>query len=62
MPEANAMENPAAIATQLTPPIASPPCANAGTAKHNTESAINRLLNLRMVFLLVDHELPPVGG
>src|SRR3984957_8641136 len=53
MPEANAMENPAAIATQLTPPAASPPCANTGTAKHNSDSTMNRLLNLRIVFLLV---------
>src|ERR1700680_4219329 len=53
MPEANAMENPAAIATQLTPPAASPPCANTGTAKHSNDNTINRLLNLRIVFLLV---------
>src|SRR5580704_9357121 len=52
MPEAKAMENPAAIATQLTPPAASPPCANTGTAKHNNDSTMNRLLNLRIVFLL----------
>src|SRR5579864_3480719 len=54
MPEANAMENPAAIATQLTPlAAASPPCANTGTAKHKSDSAMNRLLNLRIMFLLV---------
>src|SRR5579863_4713956 len=53
MPDANAMENPAAMATQLTPPVASPPCANAGTAKLNNDSTMNRLLNLRIVFFLV---------
>src|SRR5580704_16065040 len=53
MPEANAMENPAAIATQLTPPAASPPCANTGTAKHNSDRTMNRLLSLRIVFFLV---------
>src|SRR6202521_3791136 len=53
IPEANAMENPAAIATQLTPPAASPPCAKAGTAKHNSDSTMNRLLSLRIVFLLL---------
>src|SRR5580693_1933139 len=54
MSEANAMENPAAIATQFTPPAAaSPPCANTGTAKHNSDRTMNRLLSLRIVFLLV---------
>src|SRR5712671_3080902 len=52
MPEAKAMENPAAIATQLTPPAASP-CAKAGTANESTESTINNLLSLPIVFLLV---------
>src|SRR5580700_6159243 len=53
MPEANAMENPAAIATQLTPLEAASPCAKAGTANESTESTINNLLNLLIVFLLV---------
>jgi hypothetical protein len=44
------MENPAVIATQFTPPpAASPPCANAGTAKLSTDNAMNRLLSLRML-------------
>src|SRR6202167_1196158 len=50
MPEANAMENPAAIATQLTPLVAASPCAKAGTANDSTDSTINNLLNLRIVF------------
>src|SRR5271170_7466833 len=54
MPEANAIENPAAIATQLTPLDAiSPPCANAGAAKDINDNTMNRLLNLRIVFLLM---------
>ena len=55
IPEANAMENPAAIATQLTPPeaAASPPCANAGAAHDSNDNIRNRLLSLRIVFLLV---------
>src|SRR5579863_6492494 len=48
------MEKPAAIATQLTPPpMASPPCANAGTAKQNTDKYMNKLLSLRIVHLLM---------
>jgi hypothetical protein len=54
--EAIAMENPAAIATQFVGFEASPPCANAGTAKQKAEIAINTLLQvpimLRIVFLL----------
>src|SRR5258708_9179183 len=45
MPEANAMENPAAIATQLTA-LAGSPCAKAGTANESTESTMNNLLSL----------------
>jgi hypothetical protein len=52
MPEAKAMENPAAIATQLTP-LSPPPCAKAGTAKDSTDNTINNLLSLLIVFLLV---------
>jgi hypothetical protein len=48
--EAIAIENPAAIATQLVPP-ASPPCANAGMAKQSADSAINKLLNTLLIFL-----------
>src|SRR4029077_19704549 len=54
MPDAKAMENPAAIATQLTP-LAASPCANAGTPNESTESAINNLLNLLIVFLLMKY-------
>jgi hypothetical protein len=53
MPEAKAMENPAAMATQLTPVDATSPCAKAGTANESTDSTINNLLNLLIVFLLV---------
>src|SRR5271166_2567500 len=55
MPEAKAMENPAAIATQLTPPAAASPCASAGTANDSMESAMNNLLSLLIVFLLVSN-------
>jgi hypothetical protein len=62
MAEAMAMENPAAMATQLTALAASPPCAKTGAARNKKASAINKLLNnLRMV-LLPSYELPPVGG
>jgi hypothetical protein len=48
--DAIAMANPAVIATQLVP-AAAPPCANAGTAKHMADIAINKQLSLRsMVF------------
>ena len=40
--EAIAMENPAVMATQLTAPAASPPCANTGTARSIKASAMNR--------------------
>src|SRR5580692_2484242 len=49
MPEAKAMENPAAMATQLTP-LAASPCAKAGTANDSTDSTMNNLLNLPIVF------------
>jgi hypothetical protein len=51
--DAIAMENPAAIATQLVP-LASPPCANAGTAKQSDDRAMNKLLSTRLIcfFLL----------
>src|SRR5271154_526513 len=45
MPDAKAMENPAAMATQLTP-LSAPPCAKAGTANESTDSTINNLLSL----------------
>jgi hypothetical protein len=43
------MEMPAKTATQLVP-AAAPPWANAGTAKHNAESPMNTLLNVRIFF------------
>src|SRR5260370_37265095 len=48
--DAIAMEKPAVIATQLVTP-ASPPCANAGTAKQNADKIRNREVNLRMALL-----------
>ena len=36
------MENPAAMATQLTALAASPPCANTGTARNMKASAMNK--------------------
>src|ERR1700722_12254291 len=53
IPEANAIENPAAIATQLTDPLDAPPCAKGGTADDSADSTMNSLLNVRIVFLLV---------
>src|SRR5208283_2956197 len=50
MPEAKAMENPAAIATQLTTPPEVPPCAKAGTANESADSTMNNLLSLPIVF------------
>jgi hypothetical protein len=35
-----AIENPAAMATQLTG-LDTPPCANAGAAKHSVDSTMN---------------------
>src|SRR5579862_4243548 len=49
MPDAKAIENPAAIATQLTS-LDAPPCANAGTANESADSTMNSLLNVRMCF------------
>ena len=60
MADAMAMENPAAIATQFTA-FAGSPCANAGTAKHNPDIAMNKLLNLRISVSPRYHELTARG-
>src|ERR1700688_2454295 len=44
IPEAKAIENPAAMATQFVPPAASP-CAKTGTANDSTDRTMNSLLN-----------------
>src|ERR1700704_223269 len=61
MADAMAMENPAAIATQFTA-FAASPWANAGTAKHNPDITMNKLLNLRIGVSPRGYELTASGG
>jgi hypothetical protein len=54
------MENPAAIATQFTAFVGSP-WAKAGTAKHNPDITMNKLLNLRISVSPRGYELTASG-
>src|SRR5215467_7560570 len=59
IPDANAIENPAAIGTQFVAAL-SPPCANAGTAKHSRDRIRNILLQL-IISYFSSHEIAASG-